>query len=217
VDPPRAPFLIGIAGPSCSGKSVLAAGVARRLGISESAVIPLDAYYRDLSALRPEERAETNFDHPDALDRRLLSEHLRALARGEPVSRPVYRFDSHTRSGRGCEVPVDSYIVVEGLFALYWSDVRACLGLRVFVDADERLCLDRRLERDTRRRGRTPASVRRQFRETVVPMSRRHVLPTRRYADLVVRGDEPLDRGVAAIVDRVRATGRPGPHLLPLS
>ena len=42
-----------------------------------------DSYYRDLRHLSADERARTNFDHPDSLETSLLVDHLRALRAGE--------------------------------------------------------------------------------------------------------------------------------------
>ena len=52
---PFPPVVMGIAGASGSGKSTLAAELARTL---DGATFPLDNYYRDLSHLPPEQRAQ---------------------------------------------------------------------------------------------------------------------------------------------------------------
>ena len=60
--------VIAIAGGSGSGKSTLAAALLEAMGNDSVALLPIDAYYHDLSHLAPEEREAVNFDHPDALD-----------------------------------------------------------------------------------------------------------------------------------------------------
>ena len=62
------PFLIGVAGGSSSGKTTVAERLAELAGEQHLALIKLDSYYVDLSALPLEERAAFNFDHPDAFD-----------------------------------------------------------------------------------------------------------------------------------------------------
>lgn len=62
------PYLVGIAGPSCSGKSLLARQLAVTYADRSSHVLSLDSYYRDLSDLEPDERRRQNFDVPDAID-----------------------------------------------------------------------------------------------------------------------------------------------------
>ncbi len=190
------PCLIGIAGPSCAGKTEL----ARRLATSLPApILSQDSYYPDLSHLALAERAQCNFDLPEVLDSALLVQHLTALRHGDEIARPIYDFATHTRGGQVEIVKPAPFIVVEGLFLLYWEQVRKLLSVRVFVDLDERSCLERRLLRDVKERGRVPESVRRQFAETVLPMAKKYIQPTRSLADLVVRGDAPLEESVAAV------------------
>ena len=61
-------------------------------------------------------------------------------------------------------------------------------------------CFARRLERDTHERGRTRESVVRQYDETVRPMCAKFVLPTRAYADVVVRGDQDVEASLETIL-----------------
>ncbi len=194
------PYLIGIAGPSCAGKTELSRHLARLLS---AAILPLDCYYFDLSHLPLEQRARHNFDIPSALDHDLFLQHLQMLHRGEPAPRPVYDFATHSRTGRVEVVKPGRFIIVEGLFVLYWEDVRNTFATRVFVDLDDKTCLDRRILRDVKERGRTPESVILQFTETVRPMAEKYIRPTHAFADVVVCGDDPIDASVAAVMAHV--------------
>ena len=64
--------IIGIAGASASGKSLIASTLYRELreqvGDEHIGVIPEDSYYKDQSHLSMEERVKTNYDHPNAMD-----------------------------------------------------------------------------------------------------------------------------------------------------
>lgn len=194
------PYLIGIAGPSCAGKTELARNLAAQL---QATVLPLDCYYLDLSERPLEERARFNFDEPSALDHGLFLQDLMALAGGRDIDRPVYDFSIHTRIARTERISPGRFIIVEGLFVLGWDDVRGLFGTKVFVDLPDRLCLERRIDRDVRERGRTPESVRRQFAETVQPMAELHVRPTRKHADLVIAGDNPIRDSVDAVLSHI--------------
>lgn len=194
------PLLIGIAGPSCSGKSEL----ARRLAAALAApILALDSYYLPLDHLTWEERARTNFDEPAALDEDLLASHLAALARGETIEKPVYDFARHTRAARSEPVAPAAFLIVEGLFTLHWPAVRSALALSVYVEACDEVCFRRRLDRDVRERGRTPQSVREQYDATVRPMAERYILPQRRHAAIVVSGEQPLEQTSAAVLARL--------------
>ena len=204
------PFLLGIAGPSCSGKSTLAHETARAFAALSPLVLSLDAYYRDLSHMPPEERARANFDHPDALEHALLEAHLRALAAGAEISEPVYDFAAHARTGARLLRADGTLVIVEGVLALHYPGLRAQYDGAVFVDADDDTALRRRIARDTRERGRTGESVRRQYAETVKPMADRWCRPTRAHADLVLDGALPVPENAARITAWLRERTGPG-------
>jgi len=195
-------FLVGITGPSGAGKTELARRISRLLN---APIYPLDSYYRDLSHLPLEDRARQNFDDPAALDHELLLEHLNSLLRGRTVDRPVYDFAHHVRAREVEVVEPGKIILLEGLFALYWANVRSLLGLKVYVTADDAICFERRLARDVRERGRSAESVRRQYETTVRPMAERYIYPTRAFADFIVSGTDRLDKTSAMVVSFLRA------------
>ena len=196
------PYIIAIAGPSCSGKT----SVARHLASAVPATIfSLDAYYHDLATLSFEERAAFNFDHPDSLDAAMLSQHLHDLAQGREVIRPIYDFSRHTRSGRTETVQPSDYLIVEGLFTLYWDSFRDIYSTKVFMEAEHKVCLPRREARDIAERGRTAESVHRQYATTVQPMADQFVYPTRRYADLVLSGSQPVAESAEAVLAHIRS------------
>ncbi len=197
------PYLIGIAGPSCSGKSEVSRRVAEVLG---APVLSLDSYYRDLSHLSLAERAAVNFDAPESMDAGLLIRQLQELAAGTAIRKPIYNFASHTPSGAFDFIEPSEFVVVEGLFALHWKEVRDLLHTKVFISADHEVCFERRLYRDVRERGRTEESVEKQYRETVRPMCDQYILPTLRYAHLVLNGAAPLERSVRFVVNQVRGS-----------
>jgi uridine kinase len=191
------PYLIGIAGPSCSGKSEVARRLAR---ILRAPTLVLDHYYRDLVSVPFEERIRTNFDAPESLDRELIVEHVRALKNGQAIEQPTYDFAQHIRASKTESVPSAPFVLVEGLFGLYWPELRDALNLRIYIDAAHDVCLARRIFRDVRERGRTESSVRAQYEATVQPMCECHIAPTQAHADLVLSGVAPVKQSVYTIL-----------------
>ena len=158
---PRLPFpptVLAIAGCSGSGKTTLADELARTLG---GLRFHLDDYYLDLGNLPLAERVEKNFDDPALIEVPLLARDVAALARGESIDRPIYDFATYTRvPGRSQRVSAGPFLIVEGIFALYYRELLSNYHLRVYVDAPDELCFERRLKRDVEERGRTPELVR---------------------------------------------------------
>lgn len=196
------PTLIGIAGCSGSGKTTLARELATQLNAT---LFPLDLYYRDLSQFPLDARDKRNFDHPDSLESELFIAHLRDLAQGRPIQRPVYDFKTHSRlPGAFTTITACPFIVVEGILALHYPELLPLYTLSVYVDAPHEVCLTRRIHRDIRDRGRTEASVREQYEAAVRPMADQYILPSQTHATLTVSGCESLDWSVELVLSQLR-------------
>jgi len=179
-------IIIGVAGGTGSGKTTVSEAILDRVGRDEIAYLQHDSYYRDRSFLPPEERANANFDHPDALESELLAQHLRSLKVGQNVEVPLYDFTSHTRRHETVRVEARNVILVEGILIFAEKALRELMDIKVFVDTDADVRFIRRLQRDISERGRTVESVIRQYTETVRPMHLEFVEPSKRYADIIV-------------------------------
>jgi uridine kinase len=197
--------VIAIAGCSGSGKTTLARELATQL---DATLFPLDLYYRDLSQFPLDTRHKLNFDHPDSLESELIVEHVRALAAGKTIERPVYDFKTHSRVVGAFEKIVPARVViVEGILALHYEELVPCYDFSVYVDAPHEVCLARRIHRDVRERGRTEESVRVQFEETARPMAEQYVVPSAERASITVEGTDSLDWSVEQILQRLRSAG----------
>lgn len=194
--------MLAVAGASGSGKTTLAAELARTLG---GLHFSLDTYYRDLSHLPVPDRAQQNFDDPAMIELPLLAAHLEALARGETIERPLYSFSEYIRiPGQTETIRPEAVVVVEGLFTLYFPQLRPLYQLSVFVDTADDICFERRLKRDMEERGRSPESVRQQYDATVRPCGLAFVRPLIDFADIIVDGTDPLDFKVELVVSTLR-------------
>jgi len=202
---PFPPVVLAIAGCSGSGKTTLAAELARALG---GVHFHFDNYYRDLSHMPMAQRAQQNFDDPALIESPLLIEHVAALARGEAIERPLYDFATYIRiPGQTETFRPGPFVLVEGLFALYYPELLPLYQLRVYIDTPDELCFERRLKRDMEQRGRTPESVRRQYNATVRPASFAYVRPSAEHAELTVDGSGALDWKVERVMAEMRNRG----------
>ncbi len=136
--------------------------------------------------MTPEERAQVNFDHPDALDLVLLAMHIDSLRSGNAIDKPRYDFERHLRDPITDRVDPRPIIVVEGILVLADARLRKRLHLKLFVDTDPDIRVFRRIRRDIEHRGRTFAQIRKQYYETVRPMHIAFVEPSKRHADVII-------------------------------
>ena len=184
-------MIIGIAGPSASGKSLLANTLLNELGSDQVVVISEDSYYKDNSDLPFSEREKINYDHPDAFDHELLIEHLRALQQGKSIEIPMYSHSEHIRKKETQLIGQYKIIVLVGILLFSEPALRDLMDIRIFMSAPLEICLIRRLRRDVIERHRSMESVLHQYEATVRPMYLQFIEPSSRYADLIVpRGGE---------------------------
>ncbi len=179
-------ILIGVAGGSGSGKTLVVQHMIQQLGSDRVVVLQQDSYYKDSSHLPFEERAKQNFDHPDAIDSDLLVQHVEELLNGWTVDIPIYDFTTHTRRTETRRAGPHDIIVLEGILILDNPRLRELMDIKVYVDTDPDIRFIRRLKRDTAERGRTMQSVVEQYEKSVRPMHLQFVEPTKRYADIIV-------------------------------
>jgi uridine kinase len=198
----RKPLVIGVAGGSASGKTTVSRKILETIGPDNLAYIQHDSYYRDLRHLPLEQRREFNFDHPDSLESELLVTHLQALLRGEPVDIPIYDFAQFIRTDELRRVTPRPVIFVEGILIFAERALREMIDIKVFVDAPADLRLIRRLKRDIAERGRSVDYVIEQYLETVRPMHKEFVEPSKRHADIILRYNE-----ADMVIDFIRVIG----------
>jgi len=179
-------LVVGIAGGSGSGKSTIVAALVSQVGTTNVSFLHHDSYYKDLSHLTIEERARSNFDHPDSLETTMLVKHIEQLRRGECIDVPTYDFTTHTRAQELRRVEAKEVVIVDGILIFYEPTLREMFDVRIFVDTDPDIRFIRRLKRDMKERGRSPESIISQYENIVRPMHMEFVEPTKRYAHVII-------------------------------
>ncbi len=178
-------LVIGIAGGTGSGKTTLMKNIIESFQ-DQVTVLSHDNYYRRHDELSYEQRCCLNYDEPAALETDLMARHLDRLRQGHPIDCPVYDFTLHNRSDETIRIVPKKVIIVEGILIFENKELRELMDIRIFVDTDDDIRLCRRIKRDVNKRGRTLESVLQQYQETVKPMHEQYVVPSKRFADIVV-------------------------------
>lgn len=191
-------MIIGIAGGSGSGKSTLCQHLIQALGPQNVAHIMQDNYYRQNDS--GTDLATLNYDHPDALEFDLLTQHIQQLMMQEPIQIPLYDFATHNRQLTTLTISPRPCIIVEGILILSQPSLRALFDFSVFVTAHRDLRFARRVVRDQAERSRSYQSIEQQFNATVNPMHELFVEPSKAFADLVVSGEADFDQNLRIIL-----------------
>ncbi len=193
-------YVIGVGGGTGSGKTTVASRIKELLGGDMCAVIPMDNYYRDMSHLPMEERRRQNYDHPSMIEHELLAKHLRELLQGKEIAIPTYDFTTYTRGVETITFEPKPFVIVEGIFALYYQELLELYDLAIYVDAEADVRFIRRLKRDIDERGRSVESVVEQYLSTVKPMHDAYVEPTKKNADIIIPRGGFNEKAIQVIV-----------------
>ncbi|KAH7292703.1 hypothetical protein KP509_29G081900 [Ceratopteris richardii] len=202
---PKQPFVIGVAGGTASGKTTVCDMIIQQLHDHRVVLVNQDSFYRGLT---PDELAhvqEYNFDHPDAFDTEQLLECIYTLRRGESVQIPTYDFKRHQRcTDTFRKVNVADVVILEGILIFHDPRVRALMNMKIFVDTDADVRLARRIRRDTVERGRDVNNVLEQYGKFVKPSFDDFVLPTKKYADVIIPRGGDNHVAIDLIVQHIR-------------
>lgn len=196
---------IGVYGGTGSGKTTIVAQIVSEFPSSEIQVISQDSYYKDNSNISFEERCTLNFDHPDAIDFELLCKHIHALKNGKTIVQPIYSFKTHNRTEETVSVSPKKILIVEGILILNYPKLRSMFDLKVYVDADSDMRMERRVSRDITERGRTPQEVLNRYIKTLKPMHQQFIEPMKVHADVVIENHQnnPLD--LTKLIDKIKS------------
>lgn len=185
-EPNKRPIVIGVTGGSGSGKTTVSRKIFDELSAYSIMILQQDSYCNDQADMTMAQRDAVNYDHPMAFDYDLLIKQLKQLLAYQTIKKPVYDYQSKTRSSRTIDQPPREVIILEGILILDDARLRDLMDIKVFVDTDDDIRLIRRIRRDMNERGRSLDSVINQYLSTVKPMYHQFVEPTKRYADIIV-------------------------------
>ena len=179
----KKPYVVGISGGTCSGKSTLTTALKEALGKQYNvSVISMDDYYNwgAIKTIAPITRVEyPEHNHPDAVNLDKLYADFAAA-----ISNSAY-----------------DIVLVEGVFSLYFDTLREQLDLKVFVD----LKSDERMYRRIKRMYEPLEDTANRYLDTVRYRHDEFVEPTRWHADIVLNGAGDVNMGVAVVASYIES------------
>jgi len=200
----KRPFIIGVCGGTASGKTSVCEDILKKLENQRVVIISQDSFYCALDEKAIESAATYNFDHPNAFDWRLLEEVLGGIKAGKRVDIPQYSFITHSRLKESTPLYGADVILFEGILSFYTQELRDTMDLKLFVDTDADTRLSRRVMRDISERGRTLQGVLHQYETFVKPSFEEYILPTKKYADVIIPRGIDNQVAIKLIVQHIR-------------
>ncbi len=202
-------MIIGICGGSGAGKTTIVRKISEV--VSDFVFIPQDNYYKSAEYISNSNITAFNFDHPEAFDNELLSEHLQDLKEMRPIEMPTYDFVHHRRADHTIKVSPRKLVIFEGIMVFTDKRIRDLIDLKIFVDTPDDIRFIRRLGRDIKERGRTVDSVIEQYLNVVRPGHFEFIEPTKRFADIIIPEGGANENALTVLLSFIRNIVDPRP------
>ncbi|MCF8275065.1 MAG: uridine kinase [Flavobacteriaceae bacterium] len=195
------PYLVGISGGSASGKTSFLKALKEQFSEKQLCIVSQDNYYKLAYEHKKDENGHINFDLPDCVDLDAFAEDLSKLHHGESIQRHEYRFQHENQQGPLLTFEPAPIIVCEGLFIFYYERIFNQFDLKIFINAEEELALQRRIKRDVAERNISEDFVLYQWKNHVLPSYRQFLLPFMAQADLIINNNTHFNNSLKVISD----------------
>ncbi|WP_413667012.1 uridine kinase [Mucilaginibacter sp. Mucisp86] len=200
------PYIIGIAGGSGSGKTFFLKCFLEHFTADEVSLVSQDDYYIPVAHnMTKEENKEYNFDLPSTIDHEHFQQDISKLLNKEAILKQEYTFNNPDAIPKMIEIKPAPILIVEGLFILHFKDISELLDLKVFIDADEDVALQRRLKRDLIERGYSHDDVMYKWINHVVPAYKEYLLPYKDECDRVITNNTHVAEDIMVITEEISA------------
>ncbi|KAE9614722.1 hypothetical protein Lal_00036132 [Lupinus albus] len=183
----KQPFIIGVAGGAASGKTAVCDMIIQQLHDQRVVLVNQGSFYHNLTEEEVTRVQDYNFDHPEAFDTEQLLRVMDKLKRGQAVEIPKYDFKGYKNDVFPARrVNPADVIILEGILVFHDPRLRALMNMKIFVDTDADVRLARRIKRDTSLKAWDIGAVLDQYSKFVKPAFDDFILPTKKYADIII-------------------------------
>lgn len=194
------PYIVGITGGSASGKTTFLRRLLASFPAEDICLISQDNYYHPREIQQVDAQGVTNFDLPSSIDSESYAADVLRISQGLEVRRPEYTFNNPNAAPKELVFQPAPIVVVEGIFVFYFEEVAKLLDLKVYIDAEEHVKLQRRIVRDRDERGYGLEDVLYRYTNHVAPTYEKYIRPFKQDADIVIPNNRHFDRGLEVLV-----------------
>ena len=191
--------LVEIAGPSCSGKTYFADKIVEKF-LSEMGIITsqlkMDNYYKDRDDPTVRDvMGRINFDWPGAYHVDEFRDAMFLLTRGKDIVEPDYDIRKNRRiSNSGRSVEAGRIVVPEGLYVINVLQDIYRDSIKVFIDVNEEIQLQRIKQRNAKY-GFSGPVIEKAFYDRIYPCQKKFVISQKKMADIIITNDFQRQRG----------------------
>ncbi len=191
-------LIIGICGGSGSGKTTIIDELLHLITCHKPALLSLDNYYKDIREQTKDNHGQVNFDLPSAVDSVAFTNDLKRLINGESIRIKKYAFNVQGEQ-QYLDIPYSRIILTEGIFLFNIPEVMELIDVKIYVELDNDLQLERRLQRDVQERGYDKNAVLYQWHNHVIPAFKNYIEIHKKKADVMLRNDGDISHLVAQV------------------
>jgi uridine kinase len=200
----KKPFIIGVAGGSGSGKTFFLKCFLEHFTEQEVCLVSQDDYYIPVAHnMTPEENKLYNFDLPTTIDHELFESDINKLVNGEVVMQREYTFNNPNAIPKMLEIKPAPILIIEGLFIFHFNHIADQLDLKIFIEADEEVALQRRLKRDLLERGYSNEDAMYKWVNHVLPSYKEYLLPYKDQCSQVIVNNNHVADDIIAVTDKI--------------
>jgi uridine kinase len=198
------PYIIGIAGGSGSGKTFFLKCFLEHFADHEVSLVSQDDYYFPVAHnMTKEENKEYNFDLPATIDHDHFEDDIESLMTGKAILKKEYTFNNSDAVPKMLEIKPAPILIVEGLFILHFKKIAETLDLKIFIEADDDIALQRRLKRDLIERGYSHDDVIYKWINHVVPAYNEFLLPYKDECDKIIVNNSHKAEDIICITEEI--------------
>jgi uridine kinase len=200
----KKPFVIGVAGGSGSGKTFFLKCFLNHFKKEEISLLSQDDYYYRVGhTMTAEENKLYNFDLPATIDNHQFLIDIKNLINGDTVFQKEYTFNNPNAEPKLLEIQPAPIVMVEGLFILHFAEIAEILDMKIFIDTNEDIALQRRLKRDLIERGYPEDDVLYKWNNHVMPAFNDYLLPYKEQCDKIVSNNTNVAENIIEITNEI--------------
>ena len=172
-------ILIGICGPSTSGKSTLCKSLSKKYKLSH---IEVDSYTKNDKEI-PSIGKWINWELPKNYRFKELLLDLKKLKRGKTIKTPIA---GKIKSWK--KIKPTKIILIDGYYLFYYKKIREILDVKIYINLSTKEAIKRRMTAHKKYWWGQEEYV----KKVLIPMYKKYGVIQKKYADHIINGELPL-------------------------